>query len=129
MCASLNHLKKTKADGSRLIPRKHTETLVLLSVKPISCDEVRLRGNTECVTIARRKDWNSRFSKRESQRNFVWRRRSSASFSGRWNETKYSLIEISSKRETSWLYRWQRTACQGSLLKVKNVRCLHIHRD
>jgi len=28
----LNHRKKTKADGSRLIPRKHTETLELLSV-------------------------------------------------------------------------------------------------
>jgi len=28
----LNHGKKTKADGSRLGPRKHTETLVLLSV-------------------------------------------------------------------------------------------------
>ena len=33
--ASLNHGKKTKADGSRLIPRKHTETLVLLSVPRI----------------------------------------------------------------------------------------------
>jgi len=33
ICASLNHRKKTKADGSRLIPRKHTETLVLLSVQ------------------------------------------------------------------------------------------------
>jgi len=32
ICASLDHRKKTKADGSRLIPRKHTETLVLLSV-------------------------------------------------------------------------------------------------
>jgi len=32
LCASLNHRKKTKGDGSRLIPRKHTETLVLLSV-------------------------------------------------------------------------------------------------
>ena len=32
ICASLNHGKKTKADGSGLIPRKHTETLVLLSV-------------------------------------------------------------------------------------------------
>ena len=32
ICATLNHRKKTKADGSRLIPRKHTETLVLLSV-------------------------------------------------------------------------------------------------
>ena len=32
ICASLNHRKKMKADGSRLIPRKHTETLVLLSV-------------------------------------------------------------------------------------------------
>ena len=31
ICASLNHRKKTKAGGSRLIPRKHTETLVLLS--------------------------------------------------------------------------------------------------
>ena len=31
ICASLNHRKKTKADGSRLIPRKHTETLMLLS--------------------------------------------------------------------------------------------------
>ena len=31
ICASLNNRKKTKADGSRLIPRKHTETLVLLS--------------------------------------------------------------------------------------------------
>ena len=31
ICASLNHRKKTKADGSRLIPRKRTETLVLLS--------------------------------------------------------------------------------------------------
>jgi len=30
--ASLNHRKKTKAEGSRLIPRKHTETLVLFSV-------------------------------------------------------------------------------------------------
>jgi len=29
----LNHRKKTKADGSRLIPRKHTETLVLLNVE------------------------------------------------------------------------------------------------
>jgi len=28
----LNHRKKTKADGSRLIPRKYTETLVLLNV-------------------------------------------------------------------------------------------------
>ena len=33
ICASLNHRKKTKVDGSRLIPRKHTETLVLLSVR------------------------------------------------------------------------------------------------
>jgi len=33
ICASLNHRKKTKADGSRLITRKHTQTLVLLSVK------------------------------------------------------------------------------------------------
>ena len=32
ICASLNHRKKTKADGSRLIPRKHTKTLVLLSI-------------------------------------------------------------------------------------------------
>jgi len=32
ICARLNHRKKTKADGSRLIPRKYTETLVLLSV-------------------------------------------------------------------------------------------------
>ena len=32
ICASLNHRKKTKAEGSRLIPRKHTETFVLLSV-------------------------------------------------------------------------------------------------
>ena len=31
ICASLNHRKMTKADGSRLTPRKHTET-VLLSV-------------------------------------------------------------------------------------------------
>jgi len=28
ICATLNHRKKTKADGSRLIPQKHTETLV-----------------------------------------------------------------------------------------------------
>jgi len=28
----LNHRKKTKADGSRLTPRNHIETLVLLSV-------------------------------------------------------------------------------------------------
>jgi len=31
MC-KFEYRKKTKADGSRLIPRKHTETLVLLSV-------------------------------------------------------------------------------------------------
>ena len=36
ICASLNHRKKTKADGSRLIPRKHTETLVLLGVTNVS---------------------------------------------------------------------------------------------
>jgi len=29
----LNRRKKTKADGSRLIPRKHTDTSVLLSVE------------------------------------------------------------------------------------------------
>jgi len=28
----LNYRKKTKADGSQLIPQKHTETVVLLSV-------------------------------------------------------------------------------------------------
>jgi len=33
----LNHRKKTKADGSRLIPRKHTETLVLLSCILSAC--------------------------------------------------------------------------------------------
>ena len=33
ICTSLNHRKKTKADDSRLIPRKHTETLALLSVR------------------------------------------------------------------------------------------------
>jgi len=33
ICASLNHCKKMKADGSRLIPWKHTETLVLLGVQ------------------------------------------------------------------------------------------------
>jgi len=44
ICASLNHRKKTKADGSQLIPRKHTETLVLLSASfmylrfPCYCD-------------------------------------------------------------------------------------------
>ena len=32
ICASLNHRKKTKADGSQLIPGKLTETLVLFSV-------------------------------------------------------------------------------------------------
>jgi len=32
ICASLNHRNKMKAEGSRLIPRKHTETLVLLSM-------------------------------------------------------------------------------------------------
>ena len=37
ICASLNHRKKTKADGSRLIPRKHTETLVLLSGVLVIC--------------------------------------------------------------------------------------------
>jgi len=35
ICASLNHRKKTKADGSWLIPRKQTEKLVLLSVNKI----------------------------------------------------------------------------------------------
>jgi len=34
--------QKTKADGSRLIPRKHTETLVLLSVSR-PCDVSNLR--------------------------------------------------------------------------------------
>jgi len=37
ICSSLNHRKKTKADGSRLIPRKHTETLVLLIEYRIFC--------------------------------------------------------------------------------------------
>jgi len=40
ICASLNHRKKTKADGSRLIPRKHTETLVLFK-----CGWFPLRGS------------------------------------------------------------------------------------
>ena len=35
ICANLNHRKQMKTDGSRLIPRKHTETLVLLSVNTI----------------------------------------------------------------------------------------------
>ena len=37
ICASLNQRKKTKAAGSRLIPRKHTETLVLLSMPTLWC--------------------------------------------------------------------------------------------
>jgi len=36
--------KKTKADGSRLIPRKHTETLVLLSVYLHVCTSQMSRG-------------------------------------------------------------------------------------
>jgi len=43
VCASLNHRKKTKADGSGLIPRKHTETRVLLSVFKGGVEEKRLR--------------------------------------------------------------------------------------
>jgi len=39
----LNHRKKTKANGSRLIPRKHTETLVLLSVNKTLFTEVNQR--------------------------------------------------------------------------------------
>jgi len=35
ICASLNHHKKPKADGSRQIPRKHTDTLVFLGVSII----------------------------------------------------------------------------------------------
>jgi len=38
ICASLNHCKKMKAEHSRLIPWKHTETLVLLSVLSTSCN-------------------------------------------------------------------------------------------
>jgi len=36
VCPSLNHLKKMKAERSRLIPRKHTETLVLITLDSIS---------------------------------------------------------------------------------------------
>ena len=43
ICASLNHRKKTKADGSRLIPRKHTETLVLLSDHKYNNNLVRVQ--------------------------------------------------------------------------------------
>ena len=54
ICASLNHRKKTKADGSRLIPRKHTETLVLLGISiRWTWDEICL-GNIELVSRA---DW------------------------------------------------------------------------
>ena len=38
----MNHRKKTKADGSQLIPQKHTETLVLLSI----ADDVTVYGKT-----------------------------------------------------------------------------------
>ena len=43
----MNHRKKTKADGSRLIPRKHTETLVLLSIAVHTgrCFEIRAVHN------------------------------------------------------------------------------------
>jgi len=41
----LNHRKKTKADGSRLIPRKHTETLVLLSVFQLVRNEINCRSH------------------------------------------------------------------------------------
>jgi len=37
ICASLNHRKKTKADGSRLTSRKHTERPVLSSVVVTLC--------------------------------------------------------------------------------------------
>jgi len=37
ICASLNHRKKMKAEPSRLILRKHTETLVLLSMSIDIC--------------------------------------------------------------------------------------------
>ena len=62
ICASLNNRKKTKADGSRLIPRKHTETLVLLS----ECRELMesyLAGGNRIINFHRqtnrnRHNWN-----------------------------------------------------------------------
>ena len=50
ICASLNHRKKTKADGSRLIPRKHTETLVLSSVNKASVTTLHavVDANSSC---------------------------------------------------------------------------------
>ena len=72
ICASLNHRKKTKADGSRLIPRKHTEKLVLLSVRNchvINCSctshasraTLMLRKVCTCVTKA----WREREARSE----------------------------------------------------------------
>ena len=51
ICASLNHRKKTKADGSRLIPRKHTETLVLLSVLYVSFFPELWSANVSAVPV------------------------------------------------------------------------------
>ena len=54
ICASLNHRKKTKADGSRLIPRKHTETLVLLSVVNATAQILATGPDLSCVVIHKR---------------------------------------------------------------------------
>ena len=48
----MNHRKKTKADGSRLIPRKHTETLVLLSTVTESHIISKDRQFTRLPTVA-----------------------------------------------------------------------------
>ena len=51
ICASLNHRKKIKADGSWLILRKHTKTLVLLSV--ITYIRTKLRPSMLSSTLAK----------------------------------------------------------------------------
>ena len=52
ICASLNHRKKTKADCSQLIPRKHTETRVRLSDSEIIVLFLR-----NCTYLVRITEW------------------------------------------------------------------------
>jgi len=54
ICASLNHRKKMKAEPSRLIPRKHTEALVLLSAgyslwHLLKLSHLTLKNSMRCV--------------------------------------------------------------------------------
>ena len=127
ICASLNHRKKTKADGSRLIPRKHTETLVLLSVLMIAVafawlshrqrtrKQLKWFGRCPCQCLSSWSSTTDRFVPRKMIVNEPW-----CSFRGCKTKIARDRYEL---RGADWRGVWKIWICRGVILRCQKHWC------